>query len=121
MRRDTITISLPKAMTRQVDHLCKAEQRTRSELFREALRSYVKERAWLTQLEARAAKLPIYRPTRRELEAIRKGREEMRRGEYLTLDEFDRWLMGGAAPKAGREKSQTRAATRTRTALRRAS
>jgi len=108
-------------MTRQVDHLCKAEQRTRSELFREALRSYVKERAWLTQLEARAAKLPIYRPTRRELEAIRKGREEMRRGEYLTLDEFDRWLMGGSAPKAGREKSQTRAATRTRTALRRAS
>jgi len=28
MRRDTITISLPKAMTRQVDHLCKTEQRT---------------------------------------------------------------------------------------------
>jgi predicted transcriptional regulator len=121
MRRDTITISLPKAMTRQVDHLCKAEQRTRSELFREALRSYVKERVWLAQFEARAATLPVYTPTKRELEAIRKGREEMQRGEYLTLDEFDKWLMGGAALKAGREKSQARAAARTRTTLRRAS
>jgi predicted transcriptional regulator len=121
MRRDTITISLPKAMTRQVDHLCKAEQRTRSELFREAFRSYVKERAWLAQFEARAAKLPVYTPTKRELREIRKGREEMRRGEYLTLDEFDNWLMGSSAPKAGREKSQTRAPTRTRAPIRRAS
>ena len=58
MRRDTISISLPKAMTRQVDQLCKAEQRTRSELFREALRSYVKERAWLAQFAARGGQAP---------------------------------------------------------------
>jgi predicted transcriptional regulator len=102
MRRDTITISLRKAMTRQVDHLCKAEQRTRSELFREALRSYVKERAWLAQFEARAAKLPAYTPTKRELEAIRKGREEMRRGEFVTLDELLKNLEGKRGQARGK-------------------
>ena len=59
MARATITISLPKAMSRQVDRLCKVEQRTRSELFREALRSYVKDRGWVAKFEAQAAKLPL--------------------------------------------------------------
>jgi len=108
-------------MSRQVDKLCKAEQRTRSELFREALRSYVKDRSWLARFEARAAKLPLYTPTKRELSEIRKAREEMRRGEYLTLDEFDRWLMGGSPPKADRKTSQTGATRRARAAVRGAS
>lgn len=109
--RDTITISLPKAMSRQVAELCKAEQRTRSELFREALRTYLKERAWLAQFEARVAKLPTYTPTQRELAAIRKGREQMRRGEFVTLDELFKNLEGKrrqAGGKGNRPRSRGR-------------
>jgi predicted transcriptional regulator/mRNA-degrading endonuclease RelE of RelBE toxin-antitoxin system len=102
MRRDTITISLPKAMTRQVDQLCKAEHRTRSELFREALRSYVKDRPWLAKFEARAAKLPVYIPTKQELRAIERGREEMRKGEFVTLDELFKDLEGKRGRAGGK-------------------
>ncbi len=37
---ETMTVSLPPAMMRQVDHVCESEHRTRSELVREALRVY---------------------------------------------------------------------------------
>ena len=74
--RDTITLSLPNAMTRQIEKACRREHRTRSELMREALRVYFgTERS-----------IPTYTPTKAELDAIRKGREEIRRGEYYTLD-----------------------------------
>ncbi len=80
MSRMPTTISLPRAMLRQVDAASKREHRTRSELIREALRVYFN----------RVSRLPVYTPTRRELRAIEKGRAEMRRGEYLTLDDFFR-------------------------------
>ena len=37
---ETMTVSLPPAMMEQVDRVCEAEHRTRSELVREALRIY---------------------------------------------------------------------------------
>lgn len=37
----TFTISLPPTLARQIDKIAKAEGRTRSELFREALRQYI--------------------------------------------------------------------------------
>jgi ribbon-helix-helix CopG family protein len=43
--RDTITLSLPNAMTRQVEQACRREHRTKSELMREALRVYSAPRA----------------------------------------------------------------------------
>lgn len=42
----TMTLSLPPEMAKQVDELTKEEGRTRSELFREALRRYIEERKW---------------------------------------------------------------------------
>ena len=42
----TLTISLPPEMAKQVDELTKEEGRTKSELFREALRRYIEERNW---------------------------------------------------------------------------
>ena len=42
----TLTLSLPPEMARQVDELTKEEGRTKSELFREALRRYIEERNW---------------------------------------------------------------------------
>ena len=40
--RQTFTISLPESMAKQVEEAMEAEQRTRSELVREALRAYLK-------------------------------------------------------------------------------
>jgi CopG family transcriptional regulator/antitoxin EndoAI len=40
----TFTISLPPKLARQVDRIAKQEGRTRSELFREAVRQYIARR-----------------------------------------------------------------------------
>jgi len=42
---DTMTVSLAPAMLEEVDRVCVAEHRTRSELVREALRLYFAQRA----------------------------------------------------------------------------
>lgn len=42
----TLTLSLPPEMARQVEELTREEGRTKSELFREALRRYIEERNW---------------------------------------------------------------------------
>ena len=71
-----MTISLPPAMVRQVERVRKREQRTRSELVREALRAYFEDR------------FPVVVPTKAELTAIRRGRAEIKAGNYVTLDEL---------------------------------
>jgi len=43
---NTITLSLPPEMTKKIEKLMKEEQRTRSELLREALRRYIEEQEW---------------------------------------------------------------------------
>ena len=43
----TITFSLPPDMAEQVQDVMRDEGRTMSELIREALRNYMKEREWL--------------------------------------------------------------------------
>lgn len=53
-----VTVSLPPKLYRLADKLAKEEGRTRSELFREALRAYVWARKWrrLQALGAEKAK-----------------------------------------------------------------
>ena len=46
----TITFSLPPEMAEQVQQVMKEEGRTMSELIREALRNYMEEREWLTDI-----------------------------------------------------------------------
>jgi CopG family transcriptional regulator / antitoxin EndoAI len=77
--RQTITISLPPAMAEQVEKTMRAENRTRSELVREALRTYIAIRQF-----------PEETPTAAELRAIRRGRAAYKRGDYVTLDELRR-------------------------------
>ena len=60
---------------------------------REALRVYF----------GTARSLPVYTPTKAELEAIRKGREEIRRSEYYTLDELHASL-AGSSPQTARSE-----------------
>jgi Arc/MetJ-type ribon-helix-helix transcriptional regulator len=76
MPRATWTISLPPAFAREAEEVRKREHRSRSELVREALRTYLR----------------TYTPTASELRAIEKGRAEMRRGQYYTLNELDSLL-----------------------------
>ena len=89
-----MTVSLPPELMRKVDRVRKTQYRGRSELVREALRLYFDP-----ELAARIARLPVYTPTKRELRELEKGRQEMRRGESLTLNEFFRHLES-PAPKA---------------------
>jgi predicted transcriptional regulator len=103
--REAFTISLPPAMSQAVEKARKAERRTRSEIVRDALRLYFNP-----ELALRIARLPVYTPTPRELRELEQGRQEMRRGEFLTLDEFFRHLESPppkARPRGGRPRSAT--------------
>ena len=85
-------------MAGEFERVRKAEHRTQSELVREALRVYFN----------RVRSLPVYVPTKRELRELEKGRQEMRRGESLTPDEFFRHL-DRPAPKARPKGRRARA------------
>ncbi len=63
-------------MLKQIERATKVENRTRSELIREAVRFYF-NRAF-----------PVVKPTAAQLRAIRRGRAEHARGEFVTLDEL---------------------------------
>ena len=92
-----MTISLPPAMAKQMEKVQKRENRTRSELVREAWRLYYESR------------YPIYTPTKAEATAIRKGRAEMRRGEFVTLEQLLHEMdvkRRGAGPKGTRKVSR---------------
>lgn len=104
-----MTVSLPPKMVSDIEKVRRVEQRTRSEFIREALRVYF-DRA---SFEARIRSLPVYTPTRRELREIEKGRAEMRRGNYYTLDEFSEWLLGRSNKKTRAKKVAARPKART--------
>lgn len=74
--RKTMTISLPPEMIKDIERIRKAEHRTRSELVREALRVYFSDR------------FPVVTASAAELRALRRGRMEHERGEYVTLDQL---------------------------------
>ena len=87
----TLTISLPPAMLKELERVRTHEHRTRSELMREALRSYFSNR------------IPQQAPTTGELRTIRRGRAAIARGDFVTLDELRDEL--GTAPRRARNKS----------------
>ncbi len=73
--RQTFTVSLPPEMARQVERLRKLEHRTRSELMREALRTYF------------ARQLPEAETSRAERRTLARGRAEFARGEFRSLNQ----------------------------------
>ncbi len=79
-------------MAEQGEAVRNAEHRTRSELVREALRSYF------------AARLPEVSVSARELAAIRRGRSEIQQGHFLTVDEL-RQALDSSRRKARRKKT----------------
>jgi predicted transcriptional regulator len=100
---ETMTISLPPGMARQLEKVRKQEHRTRSELMREALRRYFDSR------------VPEVTPTQTELTAIRRGRAAFRRGEYVSLDQLLHDLDSSSHQAGGKGPSKaTRTGSRTR-------
>ena len=71
-----MTISLPSEMVSDVERVRKLERRTRSELVREALRTYL------------AKRIPVVEATPSEREMMRRGRAEIDAGEFVTLDQL---------------------------------
>jgi len=72
-----LTISVSSAMLKDIETVSEAEHRSRSDLVREALRFYLKLRA------------PVA-VSQRQRRRIARGRKQIARGEFLTLDELDR-------------------------------
>src|SRR5215831_7150382 len=100
--RQTLTISLPPAMLKQVEKVSRAESRTQSEFVREALRRYF-------------SGFPVVTATPAELAALARGRAEFEQGEYVTLDALLKDVGTGChkvyakrSPKAPAKRSRTR-------------
>jgi Arc/MetJ-type ribon-helix-helix transcriptional regulator len=74
--RQTMTISLPPEMIADVEKVRTAEHRTRSELVREALRTYF------------SARYPVVAASPDDLRALRRARREHALGQYVTLDQL---------------------------------
>ena len=51
-----VSVSIPVELVKELDRVCDLEHRNRSELYREALRQYLKLRRWQTLREYSAAK-----------------------------------------------------------------
>jgi metal-responsive CopG/Arc/MetJ family transcriptional regulator len=89
-----MTISLPLPMAKQMEKVQKKEHRTRSELLREAWRHYFESR------------YPEYTPTKAEIGAIRLGRAEIERGDFVTFEQPDHELE--STKRSPRKKSSRR-------------
>jgi predicted transcriptional regulator len=76
-----ITISLPEDVLRAADEAAHTQESTRSALFEDALRWYLRIR-----------ELPDAEATPEEIEAIERGRAEIARGEFVTFEEIKRDL-----------------------------
>lgn len=63
-------------MTAEIDKVRRKENRTRSELVREALRAYFADR------------YPTVQPSKAERARIRKGRAEIRGDQFVTFDQL---------------------------------
>jgi CopG family transcriptional regulator/antitoxin EndoAI len=81
----TFSISLPPEMAKELTRIQKIEHRTRSELVREALRSYIRQ-VDSRSLSERMAALPEEEAGEDERVAFKEGRVEFRKGQHVTLN-----------------------------------
>jgi predicted transcriptional regulator len=77
MSKRANTIALPAAVVRRVNRAARKAKKSPSALAAEALDWYL-----------RVENLPEETPTPSELRAIRRGRADYKRGDFITLDEF---------------------------------
>ena len=80
-------------MAKRVDDAIRVQHRTRSELVREALRTYFSTRDF-----------PEESATPAELRAIQHGEAALQRGDYITLDDLRREEQMARRPRRARAK-----------------
>jgi len=80
MSAKQITLTIPEKMLKEIDRAAKSEHRSRAEFLREAARRSIAAQS------ARA--IPVVKPTAEEERIMRKGEEEIARGEFVTLEQL---------------------------------
>jgi metal-responsive CopG/Arc/MetJ family transcriptional regulator len=82
-KKKTITTTLPPDELAEFDLVCERQSLSRSQALREAIRWYI---------GAMRSLPPAEEPLPEEIEAIRRGREQIARGEYIRLEDLQREL-----------------------------
>ena len=80
----TVTITLSPEMVDELDRIRLREQRTRSELLREALRHYM--------AAGSGRVIPVEDARKDELLAMRQGRQDLERGQTVSLEDLQNEL-----------------------------
>lgn len=89
----TITVSLPPSVFREVERVRKREGVSRSQLVEQALHRYL------------SGQYPVFRPTKADLAALRRARAEIKAGRFVTLDQL-RHDLDAADRKPGRKRAK---------------
>jgi Arc/MetJ-type ribon-helix-helix transcriptional regulator len=84
MSHKMISVSIPEEMLPEIDQAALHENRSRSELIREALRRYLSR--------GRGRMIPLDDAQPDEIEAIEGGRGEFARGDFVRLEDLQREL-----------------------------
>lgn len=85
---ENVTISLPRSFVRALESIRRADVRGRSEIFREAVREYLQRRGWrIVGGEILSAKGEVVLE-RARLRALDRAHEEIRRGEFIGLEDL---------------------------------
>lgn len=87
----SVSITLPEPMVDLVDRAAEKEHRTRSELVRQALRLYLQG-------------IPVEEPSSDEITAMKRGKAEIRKGAFVTLDQL-RHELAPRRRKVGKQRA----------------
>jgi metal-responsive CopG/Arc/MetJ family transcriptional regulator len=82
-KKKTLTTTLPLDELAEFDRVCDRRSLSRSQALREAIRWYI---------GAMRSLPPAEEPSPDEIEAIRRGKEQIARGEYIRLEDLQREL-----------------------------
>jgi metal-responsive CopG/Arc/MetJ family transcriptional regulator len=82
-KKKTLTTTLPPDELAEFDRVCDRQSLSRSQALREAIRWYI---------GAMRSLPPAEEPSPDEIEAIRRGKEQIARGEYTRLEDLQREL-----------------------------
>ena len=82
-KKKTITTTLLPAELAEFDRVCDRQSLSRSQALREAIRWYI---------GAMRSLPPAEDPLPGEVEAIRRGKEQIARGEFVSLEDLQREL-----------------------------
>lgn len=84
MSNKMISVSIPEEMLPEIDNAARRERRNRSSLIREALRRYLSS--------GRGRMIAVDNAEPDEMEAVKRGRAQFERGDFVRLEDLQRDL-----------------------------